>query len=166
MRSRAAKCLCLAGLLALAGGLGGCAGGGREAVGAGTPVPDSAPLAAPQGEVGRIYFYRSDLPVMVALAPEVIVNGREVGKAGYEAVFYRDALPGRYEVFLETDPDHPVYFTLAPGELRFVKATMALDWGGTRMTVALVEPETARREIAEQRRLRANPPEPRTRPSR
>ena len=158
MKPRTAAVLCL--LLALAA----CTGDRESPVGSGTLVPDSEPLAAPAAEHGRIYFYRSQVPLMVALAPEVIVNGREVGKADFDRVFYRDALPGRYEVFLASDPDNPLYFTLAPGELRFVKAVMKLGWGGTRLGAELVEEAVGRREIEEQRRARAAPPLPQRQP--
>lgn len=156
MKRLTAACLCLFALLSLAA----CAGRSSDPAGAGSIVPDSEPLVRPAGEHGRIYFYRSQVPLMVALSPEVVVNGREVGKADYDAVFYRDALPGRYEVFLTSDPDNPIYFTLAAGELRFVKAVMKLGWSGTVLGVELVDEPVGRGEIAEQRRTRAEPPPP------
>ena len=160
MKRLATAVVCLLALLALAA----CAGGASDPAGAGSVVPDGEPLIRAEGGLGRIYFYRSQVPLMVALSPEVVVNGREVGKADYDAVFYRDGLPGRYEVFLTSDPDNPIYFTLGAGELRFVKAVMKLGWSGTVLGVELVEEPVARREIAEQRRVRAQPRPPPRRP--
>ena len=140
--------------------LTGCAAGdGRlgEAFAAREPVPIALPVPPPPGQ-GRIYFYRSNLPLMLALAPEVIVNGRRVGEAAYERVFYRDALPGRYEVFLASDPDAPLYIDLAAGELRFVKTVIDVGLTGTRLSAALVEESQGRREIEAQRWAQGRPP--------
>ena len=140
--------------------LGGCAQNGSEP----SPLAESAtsptidlPSPPPPGQ-GRIYFYRSDLPLMVALAPEVIVNGRQIGEAAYEAVFYRDALPGRYEVFLASSPEEPIYFSLAAGDLRFVKTVVDIGLTGTSLTAELVEEAKARREIEAQRWAQSKPP--------
>ena len=123
-------------------------------------VADDQPIGPPPPGLGRIYFYRTDLPLMVALAPDIVVNGRRVGGAGYDQVFFRDARPGRYEVFLATDPENPVYLTLAAGELRFVKTAVDIGLGGTKLSAELVEEAAARREIEQQRRARATPPKP------
>ena len=100
---------------------------------------------------GRIYFYRTDVPLLVAVEPGIIVNGRKVGEAAFERVFYRDAKPGRYEVFLTSDEDSPVYFTLAPGETRYVKAVIDVGVTGTRLRPELVEEAEARAAIAKQK---------------
>lgn len=145
----------LAGLL-----IAGCAQPGVQPSaqsGAGPVARIALPTPPPPGK-GRIYFYRSDLPVMLALAPEVIVNGRRVGESAYESVFYRDARPGRYEVFLASDPDAPVYFDLAAGDLRFVKTVVDVGLGGTSLSAALVEEAKARREIKAQRWAQSQPP--------
>lgn len=141
--------------------LAGCAARDDEAEAplatAAGPPPIALPSPPPPGR-GRIYFYRSDLPVMLALAPAVIVNGRQVGEAAYETVFYRDAKPGRYEVFLATDPESPVYFSLAAGDLRFVKTVVELGLAGTSLSAELVEETKARREIEAQRWAQSKPP--------
>ena len=121
------------------------------------PTLIAAPSPPPPGQ-GRIYFYRSDLPVMLALAPEVIVNGRRVGAAAYETVFYRDARPGRYEVFLASAPDEPIYFSLGAGDLRFIKTVVEVGFAGTWLSAELVEEDKARREIAAQRWAQGKPP--------
>ena len=150
-------------------GLSGCVGpeSGEPSSLSDTSVsepPFALPSPPPPGQ-GRIYFYRSDLPLMAALAPEIVVNGRRIGQARYEAVFYRDARPGRYEVFLASEPDEPLYFTLSAGELRFVKAVVQIGLTGTRLAAELVEEVQARREIAAQHWARTRPPEGPQKPS-
>jgi len=107
-------------------------------------------VPAPAAGSGRIYFYRTDVPLLVAVEPDIIVNGRKVGKAAFERVFYRDAKPGRYEVFLTSDEDSPVYFNLAAGETRYVKAVIDVGVTGTRLRPELVEETEARAAIAKQ----------------
>lgn len=104
-------------------------------------------LPEPPAGMGRLYVYRTAVPWMVALEPEVIVNGQSVGVARYDRFFFRDARPGRYEVFLTSDPDEPVYFTLAPGEARFVKAVVRWTITGTKLTGALIDETEGRREV-------------------
>ena len=138
--------LAWAALLGLCLALAACARG----------VPPQGTLAleqvpAPAAGSGRIYFYRTDVPLLVAVEPDVIVNGRKVGTSVFERVFYRDAKPGRYEVFLTSDEDSPVYFTLAAGETRYVKAVIDLGVTGTRLRPELVEEAEARSAIAKQK---------------
>lgn len=141
--------------------LTGCMAPGERSAAVGETADEPALIAAPSPPPpgrGRIYFYRSNLPVMLALAPEVIVNGRRVGQAAYETVFYRDARPGRYEVFVASDPDEPIYFSLAAGDLRFVKTVVEVGFAGTWLSAELVEEDKARREIAAQRWAQGKPP--------
>ena len=138
--------LAWAALLGLALSLGACA---RSDPPGATLALEQVP--APAAGSGRIYFYRTDVPLLVAVEPDIIVNGRKVGAAAFERVFYRDAKPGRYEVFLTSDEDSPVYFTLAAGETRYVKAVIDLGVTGTRLRPELVEEAEARAAIAKQK---------------
>jgi len=104
-------------------------------------------LPEPPAGMGRLYVYRTAVPWMVALEPEVIVNGKSIGVARYDRFFFRDARPGRYEVFLTSDPEEPVYFSLAPGEARFVKAVVRWTITGTKLTGALIDEAEGRREV-------------------
>ena len=132
--------------LGLALTVAACAGRG---VPPGTLALEQVP--EPAAGSGRIYFYRTDVPLLVAVEPDIIVNGRKVGAAAFERVFYRDAKPGRYEVFLTSDEDSPVYFDLAAGETRYVKAVIDLSVTGTRLRPELVEEAEARAAIAKQK---------------
>ena len=138
--------LALATLLAFGLVLAACARSGPPAA---TLALEEVP--APAADSGRIYFYRTDVPLLVAVEPDIIVNGQKVGAAAFERVFYRDAKPGRYEVFLTSDEDSPVYFTLAPGETRYVKAVIDVGFTGTRLRPELVEEGEARAAISQLR---------------
>jgi hypothetical protein len=112
-----------------------------------TAEPDPAAIQAPPPELARIYFYRQAQPLMVALVPDVIVNGKAVGDLSLGEVFFRDAKPGRYRVFLSGDPEHVVEFSLAAGEIGFVRCTLKIGFGTTRLTAETVAAEEATREI-------------------
>jgi hypothetical protein len=104
-------------------------------------------IEAPPPELARIYFYRQAQPLMVLLSPEVIVNGKTVGDLSLGEVFYRDARPGRYRVFLSGDPDHVVEFSLAAGQIGFVRCTLRIGLGSTRLSAETVPDPEARKEI-------------------
>jgi hypothetical protein len=117
-----------------------------------TPSPMAAEQAslaieAPPPDLARIYFYRQAAPLLLALAPEVIVNGRSVGSLGMGEVFFRDAKPGRYEIFLEDDTDHVIELQLAPGEIGYVRATLRLGFGTTRISAERIAATAAVGEI-------------------
>jgi hypothetical protein len=106
-----------------------------------TEVP--AALGAPPEGKGRIYFFRREGPILSAIEPAVVVNDQRVGVSHPGDVFYRDARPGRYVVFLSTDAENPVEFTISAGERRYVET--AIDWSvlDTRLTARLVEADEA-----------------------
>ena len=102
----------------------------------------------PEG-LGRLYVYRDDFPLFPAVAPDVIVNGRKVGEAAFASLFYRDAAPGRYEAFLTSDEENPVYFYLAAGQSRFLKAAIDLRVTGAKIVLELVPEAQGREEAAD-----------------
>lgn len=110
---------------------------------------DQASLAieAPPPDLARIYFYRQAAPLLLALEPEVIVNGRSVGSLGMGEVFFRDAKPGRYEIFLEDDTGHVIELQLAPGEIGYVRATLRIGLGTTRISAERIAATAAVDEI-------------------
>lgn len=104
-------------------------------------------IEAPPPELARIYFYRQSEPLLIAFEPAVIVNGRAVGSLGLGDIFYRDAKPGRYEVFLEDDTQNVVELLLAPGEIGYIRATLHIGFGTTRLTAERVGAIAAVSEI-------------------
>ena len=125
------------------------------------PAGAEAPaIEAPPPELARIYFYRQAQPLMVALSPDVIVNGKAVGDLSLGEIFYRDARPGRYRVFLSGDPEHVVEFSLASGEIGFVRCTLRIGLGTTRLSAESVADTEARQEIANLGREGDGPTQP------
>lgn len=121
-----------------------------------TVEPESAAVrfAAPEGKA-RIYFYRTGVPFLIALQPVFVVNAKAVGRAVHDEVFYRDAFPGRYQVFMASDPETVLSFTLEEGEVKFVKAVIDFSITGSRISAALVEEKTGRQEIGDRPILEA-----------
>lgn len=132
--------LCAGFALALLGACGGRQGPALEQ-GAAAPV-------APLEENGRIYFYRTAFPWMVAVEPDVIVNGQRVGSSRHDRFFHKDAAPGRYEVFLTSDPENPLYLNVEAGRASFVKTVVRFAATGTKLTAELMDEAEGRQEIA------------------
>jgi len=118
------------------------------------PEREVARFTAPEGKA-RIYFYRTGVPFLIALQPEFVVNAKAVGRAVHEEVFYRDAFPGRYQVFMASDPKTILSFTLEEGEVKFVKAVIDFRITGSRISAALVEEDIGRQEIGDRPILEA-----------
>ena len=107
-------------------------------------APDQ-PVAAPPPDLrsgqARLYFYRPNESLFPAIQPEVIINGRKVGVSVVGEAFYRDAGPGRYEIFLTSNDDDRLTVTLAPGEVHYVRTSIALSWLGPHLSPASVAAE-------------------------
>ncbi len=57
----------------------------------------------PEPGQARIYFYRPLDAFLIARETEVVINDKRIGLAVSGAVFYRDALPGRYRIHTVDD---------------------------------------------------------------
>lgn len=114
-------------------------------------VADHPVLAAPPPDLrahqARLYFYRPNDSLFPAIRPDVIINGRKVGRSVVGEAFYRDAQPGRYEIFLTSDDEERVTVTLAPGETRYIRTTIVLSWLGPHLSPASVEADQGEREL-------------------
>ena len=111
------------------------------------PPVVAAPAPALTGDHARLYFYRPDDSLFPAIRPGVIINGRKVGVSVVGEAFYRDAHPGRYEIFLTSDDDDRLTLYLAPGEVRYVKTSIALGWLGPHLSPTSVESDQGAREL-------------------
>jgi hypothetical protein len=102
---------------------------------------------APDGAVGRFYFYRTQDPMLIAVQPDLIVNGRKVGVSRAGEIFYRDAKPGRYKIFTTSDPDIPILVNLLAGQIRYIRTAPQLRFLGMRIGPQLIDPGLATKEI-------------------
>ena len=134
----AALLLCAVALLAA------CAGETR----APSRLADSvAVLPEPNPDQGRIYFYRPRGLLFSAVEPDVIVNDRKVGVSVQGQVFYRDAYPGDYEIFLTSDSERFLILSLEAGQTRFVRTSLAFSLLAPRLTPKLVKQAQGRQEV-------------------
>lgn len=109
------------------------------------PVPK--PTMGPVAGQGRLYFYRPDGSLFPAIQPSVIVNGQKVGDSVAGEAFYRDAYPGRYEIFLTSDGNEPITVLLDEGQTQFVRTSIAITWLGPRLSTELVERDQGKQEL-------------------
>jgi hypothetical protein len=99
-------------------------------------------------DVARIYFVRPETSFMMAAEPIVVVNGRRVGTLRNGEAFYRDARPGRYEVYLTSSEDDVIELELAAGEQAYVRSDIEWRLLGFRLIAEPVEPEEGARLLA------------------
>ena len=107
--------------------------------------------AAPPGALpgqARIYFYRPLDAFLIARDTDFVINDQRVGKAVSGAVFYRDALPGRYRIHTVDDDASVIYLSLEAGDVAYVRAQSQLGKLGFGVGAVLVTPEVGRRESA------------------
>jgi Protein of unknown function (DUF2846) len=114
-------------------------------------VDDHPVTAAPPPDLrtnqARLYFYRPNDSLFPAIRPEVIINGRKVGRSVVGEAFYRDAKPGRYVIFLTSDDDDRLTVTLAPGEVHYVRTSIILSWLGPHLSPTSVEADQGELEL-------------------
>ncbi len=95
--------------------LGGCATGGIKYA----EMASASPRL--QSGFGRIYFYRSGVPVGVAVQPDIRINGVTVGSATPNGFFFVDRPPGKYEISARTEVEEKINITLLPGETKYIQ---------------------------------------------
>ncbi len=72
-------------------------------------------FASLKSDQARIYFYRSS-SFGGALQPEIRLNGKVVGKAEPNGIFFVDCNPGNMEVTTSTEVEKKLTFTVEAGE--------------------------------------------------
>ncbi|HWP20106.1 MAG TPA: DUF2846 domain-containing protein [Burkholderiaceae bacterium] len=122
--------------------LSACASGPKMA-----DVQSSIPTLK-QGQ-GRIYFYRSNSMVGAAMQPDVVLNGQVVGKSKPGGFFFVDQPPGAMQVSTSTEVEKKLTFTLAAGEVRYVKTTIGMGLLVGRVYPELVDKPVGEKEIQE-----------------
>ena len=108
-----------------------------------------------QSGFGRIYFYRSGIPVGVAVQPDIKINGVKVGSAVPNGFFFVDRPPGKYEISATTETEEKVTITLLRGETKYVQFYLS---PGILLPHANLNPvvrEKAEQEMADLRHVEA-----------
>jgi hypothetical protein len=142
------KAYLLLALSLIAIGIGGCAPVGPKGLNAA-----AAPLPADRA---RVYVYRELYPYDSPEWTAVSLNREKIGDSAPGTMFYRDVVPGTYEIEVRSDLPYPYQFktvALAPGSIVFAKIQEAKFWGkslgggGNTFVVTIVDPATGYDEI-------------------
>jgi len=108
---------------------------------------ESTFAASPAGKA-RIFFYRAT-SLGGAIQPEIVLNGKVVGKAQPQGVFFVDVDPGNMEVVTGSEVEKKLTFQVAPGDRRYVRAAVGLGVIVWRVYPELVDEAEAKKEIAD-----------------
>lgn len=110
--------------------LAGCATGPKYSEMKGT-IP---PLRSDQG---RVFVYR-DSSFGAAITPSVSINNKIVGVSRANGFFYADLPAGNYRMSAGTEVERSLTFTLATGEVKYVKASISFGIIAGRINFDLV----------------------------
>ena len=91
---------------------------------------------------GRIYVYRV-AKFGLANQPEILFNGRSIGKAVPEGFLYIDAVPGSHTISATTE----IRVDIAQGQVAYVRLNARLGVIGNRIEPELVHERTGREQI-------------------
>ena len=119
-------------------------------------VRDTIPVVPT--DKGRIYFYRSGSPFGAAVQPSILLNGMNVGNSVPGGVFFKDVKTGNYEVATSTEVERKLTFTIAAGQVRYVKTTIGIGFFVGRVYPELVDRETGTKEIQDLSYTGGTPP--------
>jgi hypothetical protein len=121
--------------------LAGCASGPEFA----KAQNSITPLASNKG---RIFIYRST-GMGAAIQPDVLVNGVIAGTSKGNGIFYVDRDPGNVEVVIGTEVEKHLTFTLAAGNVRYVKCDVNMGLFVAHIIPILVDEKDAIKEISD-----------------
>lgn len=73
---------------------------------------------------GRVYFYRSDSVVGMAVQPEIRLDNRVVGRSQPGGFFFVDTTPGRHVATSQTEVEERLEFDVAAGQTVYVTSSI------------------------------------------
>ena len=135
--------LCLLGrflfaaVLALA--ITGCASGPRFS------AMHSSEAPIPPGD-GRVYIYRPSA-FGAAVQPHVMLNGEAVCRAVPHGYIYVDRPAGHYEIVTTTEVKRTLNFSLAPGQVRYVRLDISMGFAVGRVAAELMDDQLGAKQI-------------------
>lgn len=101
-----------------------------------------------QPNFGRIFFYRDRSMAGAIIQADIKLNGEVVGRSVPGGFFYVDKPSGNYKVACTTEAKRSVTFTLAPGQVRYVRTKIAFGVMVGRLHPVLEEEEQAQKILA------------------
>jgi hypothetical protein len=129
--------------------LGGCATSGLKY----SDMASDSPRL--RSGFGRIYFYRSGIPLGLAVQPDININGAKVGSAVPNGYFFVDRPPGKYELSAKTEIEEKVPITLQAGETKYVQFYLTPGILLPHANLNPVTREKAEQDMAELRQVEA-----------
>lgn len=101
------------------------------------------PLTGPNG---RVYIYRVSA-LGAAVQPEVVFDGKVVGKAVPMGFFYVDCAQGNHRIATSTEVERELTFHVIEGQTRYVRLNISMGFFVGHVYPDLVEGEKALSEI-------------------
>lgn len=120
--------------------MGGCASGVKY-----TEMASAIPTIKPNE--GRIFFYRPAAMMGAAVQPDIRLNGEVVGESKPGGFFFVDRPAGQYTASTSTEVEKTVSFSLAPGEVKYLRGSVSFGVMVGRIVLALEDPATAKPEL-------------------
>jgi hypothetical protein len=116
------------------------------------PTTASVAIAPIPPQQARVWFYRDvELYATNQTTPYVRINGAIAGVADEGGAFYRDVLPGHYQIVIDgggMSPSPSRDVAVIAGKQFYVKIGLGASWNGQGFTIA-VEPSEAGRAAIE-----------------
>ena len=107
--------------------------------------PSFTPMKA---EMGRVFFYRP-AGFGGGVRPVIRLNDKEIGETMPMAFFYLDLPPGNYTAEVKTEVTRRVSFTLAAGEVRFIRFHVTMGFFIGHVNAEIVSEQLALQELKE-----------------
>jgi hypothetical protein len=98
---------------------------------------------------GRVYFYRPSGMMGAGLQPEILLDGKMVGKSQPGGYFYVDADAGSHEAQTSTEVTNKLSFVVDKGEVKYVRTKVSMGVLVGHVTPELVGKDEARAEIGD-----------------
>lgn len=104
-------------------------------------------IPALKPDEGRIFFYRSASMLGAALQPSIRLNGDVVGESKPGGFFFVDRPAGQYKAATTTEVEKTVSFSLAPGEVKYLRSSVSFGFAVGRVLLELEDPAKAKPEL-------------------
>ncbi len=96
---------------------------------------------------GRIYFYRTNSMVGMAMQPNISLNGSVVGESKPGGFFFVDVEPGTHEASARTEVTAKAVIPIRDGETRYVRSSINMGIMVGRIELTLIDPVQAKNEL-------------------
>jgi hypothetical protein len=82
-----------------------------------------------------------------AIQPDIVLNGKTIGRSIPQGFFYLDLPPGKYVVMTATEVERKASFVLEEGQTRYIRFKISMGFFAGHVYGEIVEPEEAKQEI-------------------